>query len=53
MNPFSREIMEVSNPKKIKVPQMEQYSGNTEPVDHMAAYKAQMNVKTGCEAAWC
>ncbi|XP_057248918.1 uncharacterized protein LOC130590483 [Beta vulgaris subsp. vulgaris] len=53
MTPFSREIMEVPNPGKVKVPTIEQYSGSSDPEDHMAAYKAQMSVQTGCEATWC
>lgn len=53
MTPFSKEIMDTPNPSKVKVPLIEQYAGSTDPTDHMASYKAQMSVQTGCEATWC
>lgn len=39
MTPFSREIMKVPDPRKVKVPLIEQYSGNNDRDDHMVAYK--------------
>lgn len=49
MTPFSVEIMNNPNPGKIKVPLIDHFTGSTDPEDHLAAYKAQMSVQTGCE----
>ncbi|XP_056691673.1 uncharacterized protein [Spinacia oleracea] len=38
---------------KVKVPTIEAFDGTTDPEEHMAAYAAQMNVRTGCGATWC
>lgn len=38
---------------KIKVPPIDHFAGDTDPEDHLAAYKAKMSVQTGCEATWC
>lgn len=53
MTPFSVEIMNTQKPGKIKVPPIDHFAGDTDPEDHLAAYKAQMSVQTGCEATWC
>lgn len=51
--PFSKEIMDTEDVKKVKVPPIEHFDGTTDPSDHMASYKAQMAVQTGCGASWC
>lgn len=45
--------MRTPNPRKVKVPPIEHYRGTTDPIDHLAAFKAHMSVQTGSEAVWC
>ncbi|XP_010665814.1 uncharacterized protein LOC104883066 [Beta vulgaris subsp. vulgaris] len=51
--PFDENIMRVLTPRKVKVPPIDHYDGITNPIDHLAAFKAQMSVQTSSEAAWC
>ncbi|XP_010666517.1 uncharacterized protein LOC104883667 [Beta vulgaris subsp. vulgaris] len=45
--------MRALTPQKVKVPPIDHYDGTTDPIDHLAAFKAQMSVQTSSEAAWC
>ncbi|XP_010681931.1 uncharacterized protein LOC104896836 [Beta vulgaris subsp. vulgaris] len=51
--PFDENIMRALTPRKVKVPPIDHYDGTTDPIDHLAAFKAQMSVLTSSEAAWC
>ncbi|XP_010684471.3 uncharacterized protein LOC104899028 [Beta vulgaris subsp. vulgaris] len=51
--PFHENIMRACTPRKVKVPPIDHYDGTTDPIDHLAAFKAQMSVQTSSEAAWC
>ncbi|XP_010667204.1 uncharacterized protein LOC104884279 [Beta vulgaris subsp. vulgaris] len=45
--------MRALTPRKVKVPSIDHYDGTTNPIDHLAAFKAHMSVQTSSEAAWC
>ncbi|XP_010681480.2 uncharacterized protein LOC104896427 [Beta vulgaris subsp. vulgaris] len=53
VNPFGENIMRAITPRKVKVPPTDHYDGTTDPIDHLAAFKAQMSVQTSNKAAWC
>lgn len=38
---------------KVKLPMIEPFDGNTDPDDHLSAYKHQMYVQTIDDATWC
>ena len=51
--PFSQRIMAESILRHFKIPQVEPYDGTTDPLDHLASYKAHMMIQYMSDALYC
>ncbi|XP_077223355.1 uncharacterized protein LOC143856959 [Tasmannia lanceolata] len=51
--PFTEEVLGASAPRRFKMPQLPQYDGTTDPIDHLETYKSLMLLHGASDGFLC